>query len=196
MAAAVSIAFSPLSYAKEPFKFMAVIKCLSYLIVPYRSLSALWLAAYLTFSYLSVHLAFIILSGKVQVFIRDQNHHKQTMTNDTKKLSEKYSAQNINKTLTSASELATLRTHCAVGLASLLKHFTVILQCFFNFSRIHTLLFSHSLWKFTRNSHWATSDLRSMFAYRNSVRDHNIRDTEAKLVIPKPRTDYLKDSFS
>ena len=40
--------------------------------------------------------------------------------------------------------------------------------------------------------------LQSMFVYRSSVKvnDYDIRNTEGKLVIPKPRTNYLKDSFS
>ena len=123
---------------------MAVIECLSYLIVPYRSLSALWLAAYLTFSYLRVHLAFIILSGNSRYWSVTKimiNTQWPTIQRSSLKIREIFSAK-YKQHAYHAGELATLRTHCAVGLASLLKHFTVILQCFFNFSRIHTHCFS------------------------------------------------------
>ena len=36
--------------------------------------------------------------------------------------------------------------------------------------------------------------MRSMFIYRDTV--YSLRDTEGKLNIPKPRTNYLKNSFS
>jgi hypothetical protein len=40
--------------------------------------------------------------------------------------------------------------------------------------------------------------LNSMFIdrYRSSVTNYSLRDTESKLAIPKPRTNYLKNSFS
>ena len=38
--------------------------------------------------------------------------------------------------------------------------------------------------------------LCSMFTDRNSITRYTLRDTENKLAIPKPRTDYLKNSFS
>ena len=36
--------------------------------------------------------------------------------------------------------------------------------------------------------------MRSMFIYRDTV--YSLRDAEGKLNIPKPRTNYLKNSFS
>ena len=42
-----------------------------------------------------------------------------------------------------------------------------------------------------------TSDyLRSRFLYRDNVNAYRLRNTENKLVLPQPRTDYLKRSFS
>ena len=38
--------------------------------------------------------------------------------------------------------------------------------------------------------------LQSMFVNRNIVANYSLRDTEGKLAIPKPRTDYLRNSFS
>ena len=38
--------------------------------------------------------------------------------------------------------------------------------------------------------------LRSMFVNRSIVANYSLRDTEGKLAIPKPRTDYLRNSFS
>ena len=38
--------------------------------------------------------------------------------------------------------------------------------------------------------------LCSMFTDRSSITSYSLRDTEGKLAIPKPRTDYLKNSFS
>ena len=38
--------------------------------------------------------------------------------------------------------------------------------------------------------------MRSMFTKREEVGSYSLRDTEGKLAIPKPRTNYLKDSFS
>ena len=38
--------------------------------------------------------------------------------------------------------------------------------------------------------------LCSMFTDRSSITSYSLRDTEGKLTIPKPRTDYLKNSFS
>ena len=38
--------------------------------------------------------------------------------------------------------------------------------------------------------------LCSMFTDRSSINSYSLRDTEGKLAIPKPRTDYLKNSFS
>ena len=38
--------------------------------------------------------------------------------------------------------------------------------------------------------------LRSMFVKRSIVTNYSLRDTEDKLAIPKPRTDYLRNSFS
>ena len=37
---------------------------------------------------------------------------------------------------------------------------------------------------------------RSMFVNRSLVANYSLRDTEGKLAIPKPRTDYLRNSFS
>ena len=37
---------------------------------------------------------------------------------------------------------------------------------------------------------------RSMFVNRSIVANYSLRDTEGKLAIPKPRTDYLRNSFS
>jgi len=38
--------------------------------------------------------------------------------------------------------------------------------------------------------------LRSRFVYRDSVNAYRLRNTESKLVLPQPRPDYLKRSFS
>ena len=38
--------------------------------------------------------------------------------------------------------------------------------------------------------------LRSRFVYRDTVKAYPLRNTESKLVLPQPRTDYLKRSFS
>ena len=38
--------------------------------------------------------------------------------------------------------------------------------------------------------------LCSMFTYCSSITSYSLRDTEGKLAIRKPRTDYLKNSFS
>ena len=38
--------------------------------------------------------------------------------------------------------------------------------------------------------------LRSMFVNRSTVANYSLRDTEGKLAIAKPRTDYLRNSFS
>ena len=38
--------------------------------------------------------------------------------------------------------------------------------------------------------------LRSMFVNRSIVANYSLRDTEGKLAIPKPCTDYLRNSFS
>lgn len=35
-----------------------------------------------------------------------------------------------------------------------------------------------------------------MFIDRDSLTNYSLRDTEGKLAIPKPRTNYLKNSFS
>ena len=44
--------------------------------------------------------------------------------------------------------------------------------------------------------HGMTPDyLRSRFVYRDSARAYRLRNTENKLVLPQPRTDYLKRSF-
>ena len=37
--------------------------------------------------------------------------------------------------------------------------------------------------------------LQPLFNYRNSVINYTLRDTEGKLTIPMPRTNYLKNSF-
>ena len=37
--------------------------------------------------------------------------------------------------------------------------------------------------------------MRSMFTERDTVASYSLRDTLHKLAIPKPRTDYLKNSF-
>ena len=37
--------------------------------------------------------------------------------------------------------------------------------------------------------------LRPMFIDRSSITNYSLRDTEGKLAIPKPRTNYLKNSF-
>ena len=42
----------------------------------------------------------------------------------------------------------------------------------------------------------ATQYLNSLFPYRNEVSSNSIRDSERKLVIPLPRTNYVKNSFS
>ena len=45
--------------------------------------------------------------------------------------------------------------------------------------------------------HGMTPDyLRSRFVYRDDVSAYRLRNTENKLVLPQPRTDYLKKSFS
>ena len=45
--------------------------------------------------------------------------------------------------------------------------------------------------------HGMTPDyLRSSFVYRDNVSAYCLRNTENKLVLPQPRTDYLKRSFS
>ena len=36
---------------------------------------------------------------------------------------------------------------------------------------------------------------RFVYMYRDSARAHRLRNTENKLVLPQPRTDYLKRSF-
>ena len=38
--------------------------------------------------------------------------------------------------------------------------------------------------------------LRSMFADKKTIADYLLRDTEYKVVIPLPRTNFLKNSFS
>ena len=38
--------------------------------------------------------------------------------------------------------------------------------------------------------------LRSRFVYRDNVNAYHLRNTENKIVLPQPRTDYLKRSFS
>ena len=38
--------------------------------------------------------------------------------------------------------------------------------------------------------------LRSRFVYRDNANAYRLRNTENKLVLPQPRTDYLKRSFS
>ena len=38
--------------------------------------------------------------------------------------------------------------------------------------------------------------MHSMFVNRNSINPYSLRNTEGKLVVPKPRTNYLKNSFS
>ena len=44
--------------------------------------------------------------------------------------------------------------------------------------------------------HGMTPDyLRSRFVYRDDVSAYRLRNTENKLVLPQPRTDYLKKSF-
>ena len=44
--------------------------------------------------------------------------------------------------------------------------------------------------------HGMTPDyLRSRFVYRDNARAYRLRNTENKLVLPQPRTDYLKRSF-
>ena len=44
--------------------------------------------------------------------------------------------------------------------------------------------------------HGMTPDyLKSRFVYRDSARAYRLRNTENKLVLPQPRTDYLKRSF-
>ena len=44
--------------------------------------------------------------------------------------------------------------------------------------------------------HGMTPDyLRSRFVYRDNISAYRLRNTENKLVLPKPRTDYLKRSF-
>ena len=42
----------------------------------------------------------------------------------------------------------------------------------------------------------APSYMRSMFIDRDSLRNYSLRATEGKMAIPKPRTNYLKNSFS
>ena len=42
----------------------------------------------------------------------------------------------------------------------------------------------------------APSYMRSMFIDRDGLTNYSLRDTEGKLAIPKPRTNYLKNSFS
>ena len=37
--------------------------------------------------------------------------------------------------------------------------------------------------------------LRPMFIDRSSITNYSLRDTEGKLAVPKPRTNYLKNSF-
>ena len=37
--------------------------------------------------------------------------------------------------------------------------------------------------------------LRSRFVYRDNARAYRLRNTENKLVLPQPRTGYLKGSF-
>ena len=37
---------------------------------------------------------------------------------------------------------------------------------------------------------------RSKFTYRKDISKYNLRDSVNKLAIPKPRTDYLKNSFN
>ena len=37
--------------------------------------------------------------------------------------------------------------------------------------------------------------LRSRFVYRDNISGYRLRNTENKLVLPQPRTDYLKGSF-
>ena len=45
--------------------------------------------------------------------------------------------------------------------------------------------------------HGMTPDyLRSRFVYRDDVSAYRLRNTENKLVLPQPRTDYLKKTFS
>ena len=38
--------------------------------------------------------------------------------------------------------------------------------------------------------------MRTMFTGRDEISSKPLRDTEGKLAIPKPRTNYLKNSFS
>ena len=38
--------------------------------------------------------------------------------------------------------------------------------------------------------------LRSRFVYHDNVNAYRLRNTKNKLVLPQPRTDYLKRSFS
>jgi len=38
--------------------------------------------------------------------------------------------------------------------------------------------------------------LRSRFVYRDNVNAYRLRNTENKLVLPQPRTDYLKRNFA
>ena len=38
--------------------------------------------------------------------------------------------------------------------------------------------------------------MHSMFVDRDSVNPYLLRNTESKLAVPKPRTNYLKNSFS
>jgi hypothetical protein len=42
----------------------------------------------------------------------------------------------------------------------------------------------------------ATDYMHSMFVNRDSVNPYSLRNTENKLAVPKPRTNYLKNSFS
>ena len=46
------------------------------------------------------------------------------------------------------------------------------------------------------SSTFAPDYLRSMFVNRSIVANYSLRDIEGKLAIPKPRTDYLRNSFS
>ena len=49
----------------------------------------------------------------------------------------------------------------------------------------------------SKTLHGMTPDyLRSRFVYRDDVGAYRLRNTENKLVLPQPRTDYLKKSFS
>ena len=38
--------------------------------------------------------------------------------------------------------------------------------------------------------------MHSMFVNRDSVNPYSLKNTEGKLAVPKPRTNYLKNSFS